>query len=42
LDQAIKSIDKAISIKPDDAESQQLKIKLQDLYLKQMDKKLEK
>jgi tetratricopeptide (TPR) repeat protein len=42
FDQAIKTIDKAIAIKPDDAESQQLKIRLQDLYLKQMDKKLEK
>jgi tetratricopeptide (TPR) repeat protein len=42
FDQAIKSIDKAIAIRPDDAESQQLKIRLQDLYLKQMDKKLEK
>lgn len=42
FDQAIKTIDKAIAIKPDDAESQQLKIRLQDMYLKQMDKKLEK
>ena len=42
FDQALKSIDKAIQLKPDDAESQRLKIQLQDSYLKQMDQKLEK
>ena len=42
FDQALKSIDKAIEMKPDDAESQRLKIQLQDSYLKQLDKKLEK
>ena len=42
FDQALKSIDKAIELKPDDLEVQQMKIKLQDMYLKAMDKKLEK
>jgi tetratricopeptide (TPR) repeat protein len=42
FDQALKAIDKAIQLKPDDAEAQQLKIRLQDMYLKQMDQKLEK
>lgn len=42
FDTALKTIDKAIQLRPDDAESQQLKIRLQDMYLKQMDKKLEK
>lgn len=42
FDLALKSIDKAIQLKPDDGESQQLKVRLQDMYLKQMDKQLEK
>jgi tetratricopeptide (TPR) repeat protein len=42
FDQALKTIDKAIQAKPDDPENQKMKLQLQDLYLKQMDKKLEK
>lgn len=42
FDLALKSIDKAIALKPDDAESQQLKVRLQDMYLKQMNKDLDK
>ena len=42
FDEALKTIDKAIAAKPDDAEAQQLKVRLQDMYLKEMDKKLEK
>jgi len=42
FEDALKSIDKAIALKPDDAESQQLKLRLQDMYLKQMEQKLEK
>jgi len=40
--EALKAIDKAIALKPDDIEVQQMKIKLQDMYLKSLDKKLEK
>ena len=40
FDQALKSIDKAIAMKPGDAEFQQMKIRLQGLYLKSMDEKL--
>ena len=42
FDAALKSIDKAIQLKPDDAESQQMKLRLQDMYLQQLNKKLEK
>ncbi len=42
FDLALKAIDKAIELKPTDAEFQQIKIRLQDQYLKAMDKKLEK
>jgi len=39
-DQAIKNIDKAIEVKPDDLEFKQRKLQLQDMYLKAMDQKL--
>ena len=42
FDQALKAIDKAISLKSDDIEIQQMKIKLQDKYLESLNKKLEK
>ena len=41
FDEALKTIDKAIELKPEDAELQQTKVRLQDLYMKSMDKKLE-
>ena len=41
-EEAIKTIDKAIALKPEDAEVQQMKVRLQDMYLKTLDKKLEK
>ena len=39
--QALEFIDKSIAANPDDAEVRQMKIRLQDLYLKAMDSKLE-
>jgi tetratricopeptide (TPR) repeat protein len=41
LDEALKSIDKAIELNPADAESKQLKIRLQDMYLQSTQKGLE-
>ena len=41
FDEALKTIDKAIELKPEDAELQQTKVRLQDMYMKSMDKKLE-
>ncbi|OFW27639.1 MAG: hypothetical protein A3J28_11585 [Acidobacteria bacterium RIFCSPLOWO2_12_FULL_60_22] len=41
-DEALKLIDKAIELKPQDLEIHEMKVRLQDLYLKEMDKKLEK
>ena len=41
FDEAIKAIDKAIALKPGDLDMQQMKIRLQDLYLKSLDQKLE-
>ena len=41
FDEALKAIDKAIALKPEDAELQQTKVRLQDMYLKSMEKKLE-
>lgn len=40
-DEALKAIDKAIALKPGDVEMGQMKIRLQDLYLKSLDQKLE-
>jgi tetratricopeptide (TPR) repeat protein len=40
-DNAIKSIDKAIALNPDDAEFKQRKLQLQDLYLKSTEKSLD-
>jgi tetratricopeptide (TPR) repeat protein len=40
-DEALKAIDKAIALKPGDLEMGQMKIRLQDLYLKSLDQKLE-
>jgi tetratricopeptide (TPR) repeat protein len=42
FNEAIKAIDQAIALKPGDAEFQQRKIQLQDLYLQEMNKALEK
>jgi len=42
FDPALKSIDKAIQLKPDDPEFRQMKDHIQDLYQKQLDKTLEK
>ena len=41
FDEAIKAIDKAIALKPGDLDMQQMKVRLQDLYLKSLDQKLE-
>jgi hypothetical protein len=41
FDNAIKTIDKAIELAPDDLEFKERKVQLQDLYLKSMDKALE-
>ncbi|MBI3896285.1 MAG: tetratricopeptide repeat protein [Acidobacteria bacterium] len=41
FDEALKEIDKAIEMKPQDTEFQQTKLRLQDMYLKSMDRKLE-
>ena len=41
FEQALKAIDKAIEMKPDELEFKQMKIRLQDLYLKSMDEALE-
>ncbi|MBI4465601.1 MAG: tetratricopeptide repeat protein, partial [Acidobacteria bacterium] len=41
FDEALKTIDKAIELKPEDNDLQQTKLRLQDLYLKSLDKKLE-
>lgn len=40
-DEALKAIDKAIALKPGDVEMGQMKIRLQDMYLKSLDQKLE-
>jgi len=40
-DEAIKAIDKAMALKPGDVEMGQMKIRLQDMYLKSLDQKLE-
>ena len=40
-DEALKSIDKAIGLDPQKAQFQEMKIRLQDLYLKSMDEALE-
>jgi len=42
FDNAIKSIDKAIELKPDDLEFKQRKLQLQDMYLKSTEKALTK
>ena len=41
FDEALKTIDKAIELKPQDPELQQTKLRLQDMYLRSLDKKLE-
>ena len=41
FDEAIKAIDKAIALKPEDLDMRQMKVRLQDLYLKSLDQKLE-
>lgn len=41
FDEAIKAIDKAMALKPGDVEMGQMKIRLQDMYLKSLDQKLE-
>ena len=41
FDNAIKTINKAIELKPDDLEFKQRKVQLQDLYLKSTEKSLE-
>ncbi|MGH9785870.1 MAG: tetratricopeptide repeat protein [Terriglobia bacterium] len=41
FDEALKAIDKAIALKPGDLEMGQMKIRLQDMYLKSLDQKLE-
>jgi tetratricopeptide (TPR) repeat protein len=41
FDNAIKAIDKAIELEPEDLEFKQRKVQLQDLYLKSMEKSLE-
>lgn len=40
-EEALKTMDKAIALNPEDVEMQRMKLRLQDLYLKAMDKKLE-
>ena len=41
FNEALKAIDKAIALKPGDVEMGQMKIRLQDMYLKTLDQKLE-
>ena len=40
LNEAITAIDKAIALKPGDAEMAQMKIRLQDMFLKSLDQEL--